>query len=57
MAIPVLGRRPRAREGGVAHGELDGPLTGDQVAARRPSDEGRWWRVKACGGSALLCER
>jgi hypothetical protein len=57
VAIPVLGRRPRAREGGVAHRELDGPLTGDQVVARRPSDEGRWWRVKACGGSALLCER
>jgi hypothetical protein len=37
----------------VAHGELDGPLTGDLVAARWPGDRGRWWRVKACSGSLL----
>jgi hypothetical protein len=53
----ALGRRPRAREGGVAHGELDGLLTGHRAAVRRPGDRGRWWRLKACGGSMLRCER
>jgi hypothetical protein len=45
----ALGRRPRAGEGGVAHGELDGSLTGDRAAARRSGDGGRWWWVKAGG--------
>jgi hypothetical protein len=37
----------------VVHGELDGPLTGDRVAVRRPGDGGRWWRAKASSGSML----
>jgi hypothetical protein len=37
----------------MAHEELDGLLTGDWVAVRQPSDAGRWWQAKACGGSAL----
>jgi hypothetical protein len=36
------GRRPRAGEG-VAHGQLDEPLTRAQAAARR-SEDGEGWR-------------
>jgi hypothetical protein len=39
----ALGRRPRAGEGGVAHEELDGPLTRDLAAVRWSGDGGRLW--------------
>jgi hypothetical protein len=34
----------------VAHGKLDGPLTGAWAVVRQPGDGGWWWRPKACGG-------
>jgi hypothetical protein len=39
------------------HGQLDEPLTGVQVAARRSSDREGHRRLKAHGGSTLQCER
>jgi hypothetical protein len=56
---PFRGSRPMTKGGGggLAHGELDGPLTGDQAATRRSGDGGRWWRVRACSGSMLRCKR
>jgi hypothetical protein len=40
----------------VAHGELDGLLTIDRAAVRRPGNGGRWWWAKAYSGSMLRCE-
>jgi hypothetical protein len=51
------GHRPRAREGGVVHGQLDEPLTGAQAAARRPDDREGQRRPKAHIGGVLRCER
>jgi hypothetical protein len=37
----------------MAHGELDGLLTGAQATARWSGDGGGCWRPKACGGGVL----
>jgi hypothetical protein len=55
---PFQGSRPmtKGRGGVVAHGKLDGPLTGDRAASRRPGDRGSWWWANSCGGSAPMLE-
>jgi hypothetical protein len=58
MAAPGLEAVDQGQgRGGVAHRQLDEPLTGAQAAARRPDNGEGWRRLKAHIGGVLRCER